>query len=298
MHQFTKPFHDRKQSMRELLAANPGKVWRAPGVWDGLSAMVADQVGYEMICSSGAAISATLGLPDVALYSMRDNVTGLAKIASNTNAAIIADIDTGYGNAVNAYWTIAQFEQAGADAVYIEDQVSPKRCNFTSGEDLTLTPFDEARAKIRAVVQGRQNPDTVVIARIDGNGDEIVRRGLAYLEEGADFVLPIASDEGRSRAAVEKLASEVGEQRLVFSSPPGAWQNDLSVGELRELGVRIVLHAIDPSLVYVKALQSYLTGLKDADRPSDVEADSIPFMDYMNLVGVAGAHELEVRFSV
>ncbi|HRP98978.1 MAG TPA: isocitrate lyase/PEP mutase family protein [Terrimesophilobacter sp.] len=296
MEPFTKSRINEHVSLRALLEKNPDRVWRIPGVWDGMSALLADQAGFQIISSSGWAISSNLGLPDAGLYSYRENLNVVANIRKNTNAALIADIDTGYGNAINAAHIIREAEFAGVDAVFIEDQVTPKRCNYSADEGVPVTALRDAASKVRAVVEHRMNPDTVIIARTDAEGPQIKDRAEAFLEAGADFVLPIASNAAASRSVVEELHHTIGPNRIALSTPPGAWHWALSEAELKEMGVVMVMNHVDTYFAVVEALKRHLAELAQSETPQEVTVPTMPYPEFAELIGFGPLHELERRY--
>ena len=167
-------------------------VWTA-GVDDALSALLAQQAGFTAVMSSGFGVSASfLGKPDMELYSMSENLTVVSNIVQAASIPVIADADTGYGNALNVMRTVREFERAGVKAMISEDQESPKRCPAVANQ-VEILPVDEAAAKIRAAVTARTDPETLIVARTDAmdEGDGI-ERAQAYAEAGADLIQPIS----------------------------------------------------------------------------------------------------------
>ena len=173
--------------LRELLAGPDMLV--APGAYDGITARLIEQAGFQAVYMTGAGTSASFGLPDYGLLSMTEMVGNAARMASATSLPLIADADTGYGTELNVVRTVQEHERAGTAGIHIEDQVSPKRCGHLDGKE--LVPLEEFLAKIRAAVTTRRDPDFVVIARTDARSvagfDEAVRRANAALAAGADL---------------------------------------------------------------------------------------------------------------
>ncbi len=182
---------EQTQSLRQAID-NGQTVWAA-GVYDALSAKIAQAAGFSAVMTSGFAVSASyLGLPDVELYTMSENLNVIHNVANAVTIAVIADADTGYGNAINVMRTTREFEKAGAAAMIFEDQEAPKRCPAVA-DAVAILPKDEGVAKIRAAVQARQNPATLIIARTDAfNEEEAILRAQAYAEAGADLIQPIS----------------------------------------------------------------------------------------------------------
>jgi phosphoenolpyruvate phosphomutase len=159
-----------------------------------LSAMLVEEAGFDGIWASGFELSAAYGLPDVSLLSMSEHLSTMRAMAERTNLPIVADIDTGYGNAINVLHTINQYERAGAAAVVIEDKTFPKVTSLVPDGRQELLPVGEFQGKIEAAVHARTDPDFLIIARdealIAGLGEEVaLERATKYAEAGADMVL-------------------------------------------------------------------------------------------------------------
>ncbi len=197
---------------RKAFAADvrAGKTRMAPGCFDAMSALMAQKAGASAVMTSGFAISAShLGFPDVELYTMTENLTVVRNIANAVEVPVIADTDTGYGNAINVMRTVREFEQAGVCAMIFEDQQAPKRC-AAAADQLEIIPANEHAAKIRAAVDARRDPDTLIIARTDAmSEEESIRRAMLYVEAGADIIQPI-SRTFRDFAGLKRLREAVG----------------------------------------------------------------------------------------
>jgi 2-methylisocitrate lyase-like PEP mutase family enzyme len=171
---------------------NQKTVWAA-GAYDALSARFIEGAGFDALLTSGFGVSAShLGLPDAELYTMSENLAVVRNVANVVNIPVVADIDTAYGNAINAMRTVREFEATGVAAVIMEDQVSPKRCPICVG-GVEVIPLDEAVGKIKAAVAARTNPNMLIIARTDVTTEaEAIERGKAYVAAGADVIQPIS----------------------------------------------------------------------------------------------------------
>jgi len=188
-----------QKGLRQRLARKPILV--APGVYDGLTAMLAEAAGFEALYLSGAAVAYTrLGLPDIGLATMTEMVDTIALVRDRVDLPLIVDADTGFGNALNARRTMRLYERAGASALQIEDQTFPKRCGHLT--DKTLIPAAEMAGKIAAMAEARQNPETLLIARTDAIAVEGLQAALdraeTYLQAGADALFieaPRSDDE-------------------------------------------------------------------------------------------------------
>lgn len=187
-----------------------GQTQTAPGCFDAMSALMAQKAGAPAVMTSGFAVSAThLGFPDVELYTMTENLSVVRNLTNAVSVPVIADTDTGYGNAINVMRTVREFEQAGVCAMIFEDQQAPKRC-AAAANLLEIIPMDEHAAKIRAAVEARRDPDTLIIARTDAmTEDESIARAKAYVAAGADLIQPI-SRTFTDFAGLRRLREAVG----------------------------------------------------------------------------------------
>ena len=184
-------------------------VWSA-GAHDVLSALMAQEAGFDAVLTSGFGISASmLGQPDVELYTMTENLSVVANVVAALRVPVVADADTGYGNAINVMRTVRAFEKAGAEALILEDQLMPKRCPAIAAR-VELIPMSEGVAKIRAAVAARRNPDMLIVARTDADTKaESIRRARAYAQAGADMIQPISAGYA-TLADLQDLRRECG----------------------------------------------------------------------------------------
>ncbi|MCC6000740.1 MAG: isocitrate lyase/PEP mutase family protein [Pararhodobacter sp.] len=180
----------RKEFARRLRTGET--VWLA-GAFDALSAKLAQEAGFEAIMSTGFGVSAAhLGAPDMELYTMTENLTVVSRMVEALNVPLVADADTGYGNALNVMRTVRMMQRAGVAGLILEDQEAPKRCPAVAGQ-VDILPVMESAGKIRAATEARTDPDLIVIARTDAlTEDEAIRRACAYVEAGADLIQPIS----------------------------------------------------------------------------------------------------------
>lgn len=201
-----------RKTYRKLIES--GQIAWAGGAYDALSAKLIEEAGFPVIMTSGFGVSASyLGQPDVELYTMTENLAVVRNVVQAVDIPVVADTDTGYGNAINVMRTVREFEQAGVAGVIFEDQEAPKRCPAVA-DQVAILPKEEGVAKIRAAVEARRDPDLVIIARTDAmNVDDAIARAKAYAEAGADLIQPISKcfsniDElRRLREAVKKPLS-------------------------------------------------------------------------------------------
>ena len=167
----------------------------APGVYDALSALIAEQAGFEALYLSGASIAYTrLGRPDIGLTTASEVEDTLARITDRVALPVIVDADTGFGNALNTQRTVRGFERAGAAMIQLEDQGFPKRCGHLEGK--RIVPAGEMVSKIKAAVDGRRDSGLMIIARTDARApeglDAAINRAKAYVDAGAEMIFPEA----------------------------------------------------------------------------------------------------------
>lgn len=245
--------------LRDLLARKQSQV--VPGVFDALSARLAERAGFEAVYMSGAGtVNALASLPDVGLLSITEMALNARYIANAVRVPVFADADTGYGNALNVMRTVREYEQAGLGGLHIEDQVSPKRCGHVAGKECVSA--EEMVGKVRAAVAARTDPDFVIIARTDARAplgfDEAVRRGQAYAEAGADVIFPEAL---QTREELADYAREVRTPLLANMTEFGKTPY-LKARDFEELGYRIIIFPASAMRVALKAMQAFYADLK------------------------------------
>lgn len=219
--------------LRALLA-EPGPLV-SPSAWDCLTARILEDAGFRAITISGAGVSvARLGLPDLGFLSLADMTDTVRAIARSVDVPVLADADTGFGNALSAVHAVRELAAAGAAGLHIEDQTFPKRCGHTDGKD--VVELAEFLAKVRAVVEQRPDPAFVVVARTDALAvhgvDEAIERANGALEAGADVVMVEAAT---TLDEVARIGREVGGRKL-YNLATGGRGPRLSVAQLHELG--------------------------------------------------------------
>lgn len=263
---------------------NEGLV-QAPGVWDGLTARLAEQAGFPALCASGFAISAALGYPDAELYTMSENLQAVRTIREASPLPVIADIDTGYGNAVNAARTARRFADAGVAAVFMEDQRSPKRCPLIPGAELELLDLPEATGKIRAVRDAARATGMLVIARTDAKGDDALRRAEAYAEAGADLIMPVTKTFTTTEQW--RRCHEVAGVPLMATLTASAWtEREFTPEVMEQIGVRIALLPTQVLMAVTGAAQECLRRLAAGESPARVSADATAHHEFVELIGM------------
>lgn len=235
----------------------------APGVYDALTARLAERAGFEAVFISGAAVSASLlARPDLGFLTMTEALAQASHIASAVGVPVIADCDTGFGSAVTARRTVEVFEQAGVAALVIEDQTTPKRCGHFQGKGIVSTA--EMVAKLRSVVSARRDPDLVVVARTDALAvaglEEALRRLDDYRAAGADVVFVEAPPSEGDLAAIGSRARDVA---LMVNLVEGGRTPLLSSAQLFDLGFRLITYSGTLQKVAIHAMQKALAHLRD-----------------------------------
>ena len=211
----------------------------APGVYDAITAQLAQQAGFPAVYMTGAGVSASLGYPDYGLLTMSEMVGRAGVIANAVSIPLVSDADTGYGNQLNVTRTVREFETRGVAAIHIEDQVSPKRCGHLEGKELVSR--DEFVAKIRAAVAARRDPQFVIIARSDAravNGlDDAIERVNAALAAGADLAFV---ESPVSREEVEAIPRRV-KGGCLLNIVQGGKTPVYDLDEVQQVGYRMVI---------------------------------------------------------
>ncbi|MDO8485036.1 MAG: oxaloacetate decarboxylase [Candidatus Limnocylindrales bacterium] len=280
-------------ALRALLARPEPLV--LPGCSDALTARLAERAGFGAVYATGAGIANTmLGVPDVGLTTMTEMADQVARIVSAVGVPVVADIDTGFGNAINARRAVAEFERAGVAAIQIEDQVFPKRCGHLSGKEIVSLP--EILAKLCAVLDARRDPALVVIARTDAlavDGYEAaIERGCAFAEAGADVVFVEApTDLDQLAATPSRIAAP-----LLINMVEGGRTPLLGATELGAMGYRIILFANTAIRIGARAVRDAFTELRATGDSRGLQGRMLSWEDRQALVGLPEIEALEARY--
>ncbi len=249
------------KKLRELINGND--ILLIPGVHDGLVAKVATKVGFEALYMTGAGVSYTmLGKPDIGLTTMTEMVSRASYIYDVAQVPIIADGDTGYGNAINVIRTVKEYEKAGIACIQLEDQSLPKRCGHMQGKILVST--DEMVGKIKAACDARKDDNFMILARTDARASEgldaALERAQAYVEAGADALFIEAP---QSKEEMEKICRTFNEVPLLANMVEGGKTPIMSKDELKALGYSIIIYPGAACRVYSKAMVGLMQELKE-----------------------------------
>ena len=247
------------ETLRTRLTRKPIVI--APGVYDALTAHLAERAGFSTLYVSGAAIAYTrLGRPDIGLVAMNEVADTISMISERVGADLVVDADTGYGNALNVGRTIRLFERAGARAIQLEDQAFPKRCGHLDNK--TLIPPEEMIGKIKAALDARRSRETLVIARTDAVAvegfDRAVARAVSYRDAGADLLFIEAP---KTRAELQRIAPAVSKVPLMANMVEGGKTPPLKAAELEAIGFSLVIFPGAIVRVLARAADEFYTAL-------------------------------------
>ncbi|MBI4589310.1 MAG: isocitrate lyase/PEP mutase family protein [Candidatus Rokubacteria bacterium] len=282
-----------RRRLHELVARRHGLV--VPGAYDCVAAKLVERAGFQAVYMTGYGTSASrLGLPDLGFAGLAEMADHARNMASAVSIPLIADADTGYGNALNVRRTVQMYEAGGVAALHLEDQMLPKRCGHLAGKQVVA--IEEFSQKIRAAVEARTDPDLLVIARTDAIAvtgfDDALRRGEAALRAGADILFVEAPT---SEQQIETVAKTF-DAPLLFNYAPGGRSPLLPFKRLRELEYAIILLPVDTLFVAVKAMQSFLVGVKENDDVLAFADRYVPFAEFNELIGVTEQMALGDRY--
>ena len=280
--------------LRQMLN-EPGIVV-APGAYDGFSARLIEAAGFKAVYMTGAGTAAShLGQPDLGLATLTEMATHASHLASCITLPLIADADTGYGNALNVVRTVREYEKAGVAGLHIEDQVAPKKCGHIAGKQ--IVDAKEFADKIRAAVEYKTDPDFVIIARTDARAvsglDDAIARANLYREAGADVIF---FEAPQSREEVERVAREV-KAPLLANMVQGGRTPALTVKELEELGFKIVIFPGVCMRAAVPAIETALQSLKATGTDWPKDGAVMGPMDIFKKVGFDWWRGVEEKFT-
>jgi carboxyvinyl-carboxyphosphonate phosphorylmutase len=280
--------------LRQLLRA-PGLVV-APGAYDGISARLVEAAGFPAVYMTGAGTAAShLGQPDLGLATLTEMAAHAAHLAACVRLPLIADADTGYGNALNVVRTVREYERAGVAGLHLEDQVAPKRCGHLAGKQ--VVPTEEFVDKIRAAVDHRTDPDLVVIARTDARAvtglDDAIERGNRYAEAGADVIFVEAP---QSEDEIQRIAREV-KAPLLANMVAGGRTPAVKPAELERLGFKIAIFPAVCMAAAIPAMTRALARLRDTGTDWPEEGPPLAPLDIFRAVGFDWWQAVERRYA-
>lgn len=284
--------------LRQLLSER--KAIPVPGAHDVVSAMLIEKTGFKALQVSGFGLSATLlGLPDMAFLSFTEVLEFTRNIIDAVSIPVMADADTGYGNAINAMRVTEKFIKAGAAGLNLEDQVFPKRCGHIEGK--TIIPCDEMTLKIKACAKIRDelDRDFIINARTDAIAvagvEEAIRRGNEYIAAGADMIFVEAP---RTVEEIERAVKGIDGLVSInlFDNIEGGKTPLISVEELAKIGVARVSIPVGTTFAAARGVLNYLEAIKGGKLAPERKDLTFSFGEFKNLVGVPGFRDLEKEF--
>jgi 2-methylisocitrate lyase-like PEP mutase family enzyme len=279
--------------LRTILSS--GRIAVAPGAFDGLSARLVAQAGFPAVYASGGAIARSTGVPDLGLMSMSAIVDRLASMVDVVDVPIIADADTGYGNALNAQAAARAFERAGVAAFHLEDQTFPKKCGHY--DDKSVVPTDEMVQKLKAVRDALHDPDFIVIARTDALAvegfDAALERASAYLAAGADMIFVEAPT---SESEIAEIAKRLPGLKLINMFAGGKTPL-VPVQKLEAFGYHVVIIPSDTQRVAIKAMQRVLATIAHDGSAAAMAPDMVSFKERELIVDTQAYIERDRRYA-
>lgn len=283
------------RSLREQLE-DKNRIIVLPGVFDALSARIAEQVGFEAMFQTGYGSSAALlGMPDFGFMNAGETVDNARRIIRAVDVPVLVDADTGYGNPLNVWRLVRDLEALGAAGMFLEDQIWPKRCGHMVGKDVIAK--DDYLPKLKAAVQARKSKDFIIVARTDARAplglDEAIFRGKAYRKAGADVIFVEAP---RTVEELKKVASEIDAPLVANMIEDGVTPN-LTGQELLKLGYRIAVWPLSGLYSATYAMREVFTELKKTSYTKKTRKMMVTFKDFNRFVDLQKYMDLEKRYS-
>ncbi len=267
-----------------------------PGIYDGLSAVIAEKIGFKALCLGGYAASASLlGKPDISLLTLTEMANHLRNITEVTDIPVLADGDTGYGSILNVIRTVREFEKAGAGGLFIEDQVFPKRCGHMEGKQ--VIPAEDMVSKLKAALDTRIDEDMIIMARTDAYAvyglDEAIRRANLYREAGADMIFieaPTTSDE------MKRLNQAVSAPSLA-NMVEGGKTPLRTAKELEDMGYSVAVFPVSAICAAAKSVWNLLKLLSETGTTQGYGESMFCFDEFNELVNLRGYRKTESGYA-
>jgi len=282
------------RSLKEQLE-DKNKIIVLPGVFDALSARIAEQVGFGAMFQTGYGSSAALlGMPDFGFLNAGETVDNARRIIRAVNVPVLVDADTGYGNPLNVWRLVRDLESLGAKGIFLEDQVWPKRCGHMAGKD--VIPKDDYLPKLKAALEARRSRDFVIVARTDARApaglDEAIERGKAYRKAGADVIFVEAP---MTVAELKKVADEINAPLVANMIEDGVTPN-LPAKELLRLGYRVAVFPLSGLYSATYAMREVFEELKKTGATRKTRRMMVTFKDFNKFVDLQKYMGLERRY--
>jgi methylisocitrate lyase len=282
------------RSLREQIE-DKNKIIVLPGVFDALSARIAEQVGFAAMFQTGYGSSAALlGMPDFGFLNAGETVDNARRIIRAVDVPVLVDADTGYGNPLNVWRLVRDLESLGAAGIFLEDQVWPKRCGHMTGKD--VIPKDDYLPKLKAALEARQSKDFIIVARTDARApiglEEAIERGKAYKKAGADVIFVEAP---RTVVELKKVADEIDAPLVANMIEDGVTPN-LPAKELLKLGYRIAVFPLSGLYSATYAMREVFEELKKTGATRKTSKMMVKFKDFNKFVDLQKYMGLEKRY--
>ena len=282
-----------RKKLKELLARD--RLLLAPGAFDGLSARLVEEAGLEAVYLSGGAVARSFGVPDIGLLTMSEVIERARQVVSAVKIPVIADADTGYGNALNLVRAVGEFERAGVAAIHIEDQVTPKRCGHLEGKE--VISLAEMEQKLAAALEARADPDFTIIGRTDSRAihglEDAIQRARAFARLGTAAVFIEAAE---SEAELETIARSIREVPLMVNMFKGGKTPLLPAARLEAMGYRIAIFPSDAQRAAIHAMKEALATLKRDGSTEAIDDRLATFLERDRVVGLGDWQNLEKRY--
>ena len=282
-----------RQILKQLLQRKTLLV--APGCFNGLSARLVEEAGFEAAYLSGGAVARSMGIPDIGLVTMSESIERAVEVVSAIKIPIIADADTGYGNAVNLVRSVREFERAGVAAIHIEDQITPKRCGHLDGKE--VIPRGEMEMKLEAALNTRSDPDFCIIARTDARGvngfDDAIERARAFAKLGVDAIFVEAPQSEEELAEIPRRIPDVPLLVNVFK---GGKTPMLPMQRLEQMGYRIAIYPSETQRAAIHAMRTTLATLKREGTTESIDTMLTTFKERDRVVALDDWQKIERQF--
>jgi 2,3-dimethylmalate lyase len=281
----------RAETLRRLLRTKSLLV--VPGVYDGLTSKIVQICGFQALYMTGGGTAASYGYPDIGLLTMNEMLENVRRISESVDLPLIADADTGYGNYLNVYRTVREYEKAGAAAIQIEDQAWPKRSGHMAGKQ--VIDAQEMVGKVKAAADARTHPETILIIRTDANAthgfEEAVRRGQLYSEAGADilFVESLSNEDQMRR--IPRLLSRPCLINMAF-----LWRKK-NLKEVEEMGYALAIYPVITLQGAIEGAFQMCKALSEEGRPLEQPGARFDVDQLNTLLGLDKYKELEKKVS-
>ena len=284
-----------KLSLRKQLE-DKKKIMVLPGVFDALSARIAEKVGFDAIFQTGYGSAATLlGMPDYGFLNAGETIDNARRIMRAENIPVIVDVDTGYGNPLNVWRLVRDLQSLGAAGIFLEDQVWPKRCGHMIGKEVVSK--DDYIMKLKAAVEAREDKDFIIVARTDARAplglDEAIQRGRAYHKAGADVIFIEAP---RSIEELKRIAKEINAPLVANMIEEGLTPN-LPSKDLLKMGYRIVVFPLSGLYAATFAIKQVFLELKNSGATQQARKMMVTFKDFNKFVDLHKYAALEKRYA-